>query len=134
MADQLLSTGTRMDGIAAALAAWLPGSTPVYVDRPDPTGSTPFVVLTGHLDPSRVSLGGAWSVAELTLAAHSVHNSPAEARALGDMVRTWVLTVMAIPGQIDVEPGGGVGDRWRPDDPGGVHQGREAWTVTLTRV
>lgn len=130
MADQLLSTGTRMDGIAAALTAWLPGTTPVYVDRPDPTGPTPFVVLVGILEPQRVALSGAWSKADLYLHAWSVHDTPAEARALGDLVRTWVLTLMAVPGQIDVAPG----DDWRPDDPGGVHQGRESWTVTLVRT
>lgn len=129
MADTLLGTGTRLADIADDLTAWLPGDATAYSDRPDPTGSTPFVVLVAALTPTKVGLSGRWSMATMTLAAHSVHDSPAEARALGDLVRTWVLTLMAIPGQIDVEPA----DAWLADDPGGVHQGREAWSVTLVR-
>jgi hypothetical protein len=132
--DALLATGTRMQAIADQLADWLPepGGTPitVYVDDPGGTKLTPFVVLVATLTPIRIGLGGKWSMAELRLGAHTVHNSPAEARALADLVRTWVLTVMAIPGQQDVEPA----DPWRGDDPGGVHQGYESWSVTLTRT
>ena len=129
MADTLLGTGTRLADIADDLTAWLPGDATAYPDGPDPTGSTPFVVITATLTPTRVSLDGRWSMATMTLAAHSVHDTTGQARALGDLVRTWVLTLMAIPGQIDVEPA----DAWLPDDPGGVQQGREAWTVTLVR-
>jgi hypothetical protein len=128
--DTLLSTGDRLTGIAAALSAWLPGAPPVYVDQPLGNGPTPFVVITGQLAPDRVGLSGAWSRADLYLHAWSVHDSPAQARALGDLVRTWVLTLMATPGQADVAPG----DEWRADDPGGVQQGHESWTVTLVRT
>lgn len=127
--DTLLGTGTRLTDIAEDLTTWLPGATLAVADKPDPTGPTPFVVLVATLTPEKIGLGGKWSMATMTLVAHSVHNSPAEARALGDLVRTWVLTVMAIPGQIDVAPA----DPWLADDPGGVQQGREAWAVTLVR-
>jgi hypothetical protein len=128
--DQLLSTGQRLEDLTAVLDAWLPAGIPVYSTNPDPSGPSPFVVLGATLTPQRHDLGGHWSTALLHLNAFSVHDTAAQARALADLVRTWVLTVMAIPGQIDVEPDQAA----VPTDPGGVPQIYESWTATLTRV
>jgi hypothetical protein len=130
VADTLLALGARRQALVDQLAGVLPASITIYAGRPTPSDPTPFVVLDLAIRPGRTALSGAWDSAELTLKAWSVHDTLEQAGALADLVRTWVLTSMTTPGKMDVD----VDQEAYEDDPGGVQQVYESWTVAVTRT
>jgi hypothetical protein len=130
VADPLLSTTTHLDALCAWLAPLLPEGVTVWPDEPPSRGGTPFVVVTASLRPARITLDGGWSTATLRVTTWSVHDTKAQARALGDLVQTAFLHhQVPLPGVLDVEPDIDLG----VDEIAGVAQAIGGWAIAMQK-